>query len=102
MSKHTPGPWHVGNKYPADVYAARAGHAIARAVNPQCDGECEANARLIAAAPELLEALNLAVKLLRENIDIADNAETCRFDLTDWKLAAPIFAAIAKATGVQA
>lgn len=55
--KHAPAPWHVGEKYPTDIYANRAGHAIARTCNPQIDGECEANARLIAAAPELLEAL---------------------------------------------
>ena len=54
--KHTPGPWKVGSKYPTDIYADRAGHAIAQTCNPQVDGECEANARLIAAAPELLLA----------------------------------------------
>jgi hypothetical protein len=60
-AKHTPAPWHTGGIYPEDVYANRAGHAIARCVNEQYEGECEANARLIAAAPELLEELEKAM-----------------------------------------
>ena len=53
--KHTPGPWkviqpeHDPNAY--DV-ATEAGGQIAR-----LPWKCEANARLIAAAPELFEAL---------------------------------------------
>jgi hypothetical protein len=58
-AKHAPAPWRTGGKYPEDIYANRAGHAIARCVNEQYEGECEANARLIAAAPELLEALQM-------------------------------------------
>ena len=54
----TPGPWRIGDKHQTDIYAARAGHAIARTVNPHYAGECEANARLIASAPELLKALD--------------------------------------------
>jgi len=61
MSKHTPGPWFVG-KLTANVYFGNSsGELIA-----QCGGykfkqkpehEEKANAHLIAAAPDLLEAL---------------------------------------------
>ena len=52
---HTPGPWtlHVGSGREAYIEAMEGDVLIA-----EChDGEAEANARLIAAAPELLEAL---------------------------------------------
>lgn len=61
MSKHTKGPWHrnvsPATKYPT-IFAGRNTH-VARVVT---DGgltpeEVEANCDLIAAAPELLEAL---------------------------------------------
>ena len=48
--------------------------------------------------PELLDALRHAVKLLRENVEPAELGGQ-RFDLTDCKDMAPIFAAIAKAEG---
>lgn len=46
---HTQGKLRVGTKYATDIYADRAGHAIARAVNPQATGEDEANARRLVA-----------------------------------------------------
>ena len=62
MSKHTPGPWKVSssgndieNAYGAGVCALYA------------DESSEANARLIAAAPELLEALE---RLVAANADL--------------------------------
>jgi hypothetical protein len=71
MSKHTPGPWTI--REPGYIEAkTRKGHSvylvgyaynleIARA----CErGEVEANARLIAAAPELLAACEAAKPLL--------------------------------------
>lgn len=66
-NKFTPAPWRVGDKYQTDIYAARAGHAIARTVNPQHEGECEANARLIAAAPDLLAAATVALALIKDH-----------------------------------
>jgi hypothetical protein len=63
MAKHTPGPWHF-----------EAGRIWQRGDNPEpiaCadtypeETEREANARLIAAAPDLLAALIDAVALLR-------------------------------------
>ena len=55
-ASHTPGPWHVseGNIRPALVYAAN-GYLVADC-NTMQEAK-EANARLIAAAPKLLEAL---------------------------------------------
>ena len=47
--KHTPGPWSInGNKIDGNGY-----HIVS--VNSHRTSEGEANARLIAAAPELLE-----------------------------------------------
>jgi hypothetical protein len=64
MSKHTPGPWSVGPWF--DNYGepeiiiehkADAGNLVIAVALGGLVGQ-EANARLIAAAPDLLEALN--------------------------------------------
>lgn len=46
---HTQTKLRVGDKYKTDIFAGRAGHAIARTVNPQATGEDEANARRLVA-----------------------------------------------------
>ena len=55
-TSHTPGPWYVGERAASgiDVRAVDSRDLLAQA----CIGRlnCEANARLIAAAPDLLEA----------------------------------------------
>ena len=58
-TKHTPGPWQVMMK---DIVNADNSITVAVAHGPvgtqkEVGGEHEANARLIAAAPELLDAL---------------------------------------------
>lgn len=56
---HTPGPWHVGGKFDSIVYDAD-GCAIANATTyhgKHADRAASENARLIAAAPDLLAAL---------------------------------------------
>ena len=61
MSKHTKGPWKVGVKHEvkcdgfdgADTDTAY----FITSEGYQDKSECEANARLIAAAPEMFEAL---------------------------------------------
>jgi len=69
MSKHTPGPWAV-NRYITSGNQSLGFHITGPrdgSVSPVCVGEdtgygeIDANARLIAAAPELLEALKKAV-----------------------------------------
>jgi hypothetical protein len=67
MSKHTPGPWAANKPTQsngrAEVYAGPM--LVAQAFNWMLDAEgdeqCWADARLIACAPELLEALKLAL-----------------------------------------
>ena len=70
MSVHTPGPWQVDPDYPIDVQAKVGNQEVCTPFYKGCEGrtispvtpvaneeEALANARLIAAAPELLEAL---------------------------------------------
>jgi hypothetical protein len=66
VSKHTPGPW-ASNEYTTSVSVPlkavdceRIGFSIVF-VNGHRGKEAAANARLIAAAPELLEALKMFV-----------------------------------------
>lgn len=65
-TQHTPGPWHVGPVQPSLYYVeTESGFDIAkcefkvpgefRLVGDSTKPEAEANARLISAAPELLE-----------------------------------------------
>jgi hypothetical protein len=64
MSAHTPGPWSLtlGTLFNGKTYARavvdRDGRSVRVSAMTLSGGdECDANARLIAAAPELLEAL---------------------------------------------
>ncbi len=85
QTKHTPGPWHIAN----GVQIRSNRDQIAK-IWMMRDGEGRANARLMAAGPDLLEAL----------IELADcGAEAWGEDRPCVKWAR---AAIAKATGEQA
>ncbi len=84
--KHTPGPWEVAGGYVRTRFDGRnGGFSIARveALNDQR----EANAAVLAAAPELLAALRLAVR--QNSHDMLMTGEELR----------QCEAAIAKATG---
>lgn len=61
MSKHTPGPWHI--KYYLDCQHIVSNEGLGRSVasNDRNDDEDDANAKLIAAAPDMLEALKVAL-----------------------------------------
>lgn len=60
-AKHTAGPWTVGTSKKGNV-AIIGGFGVVTEVNPApCNdgvGELDANAHLIAAAPEMLKSLN--------------------------------------------
>jgi hypothetical protein len=92
MSAHTPGPWTAsGGAVFSETAVHLAGRYLVASVygdDPECreDAAMIDNARLISAAPDLLEAL-----------------KRCRFDSLNMTLADMKFirAAIAKAEGAQ-
>lgn len=70
MNKHTPGPWHVieranGQAFSIGCQVQTKGNFITtRYIANVTDGatpQAEADARLIAAAPEMLKALEMVV-----------------------------------------
>lgn len=120
-AKHTPGPWEFG---PNHSSTGLAGQLVVRPAGEFPNGEWvadvgsmyddhrEANARLIAAAPELLEALLVAHKRITEDrasyvwgAELPDGSMDTKdaailHEAYDSKLA-QIEAAIAKATGQE-
>ena len=94
MGKHTPGPWHVNDGKGCRWIETSKDDVIARIYKDACSRETfDANASLIAAAPELLEALIL----LEAEMVASGNANATDFG---WPLAIQkTRAAIAKATG---
>lgn len=80
MHKFTKGPWRVGHFEKCRIYAG-AGHSIARTYGPELNGigVCSltgpmnrADAQLIAAAPEMLDALYLALQFVEESMEPED------------------------------
>lgn len=75
MSKHTPGPWecelgHENGDFQINSTGCRwkaIANATANVLGADAvyDDEAQANAKLIAAAPDMLKALNFCVKAMR-------------------------------------
>lgn len=88
MSKHTSGPWKVSRS--GTTVLSESGRFIADCLGPNSQEQNEPNARLIAAAPELLEALKEAQQHINGGSGIKQGME--------WKaMYDKIRAAIAKA-----
>lgn len=99
MSKHTPGPWLIVDR---TVYAltddGKRNRFYAAVQDPFTSfDELEANARLISAAPELLEALEGVMRMIKW---AKENDDSPKSALSHFISSEPVFAvAIAKATG---
>ena len=108
MSEHTPGPWKV-QKYrnrpssPWLTYVVGESEQVAH-VLPTGDGiggerwgeeTCEANAQLIAAAPDLLESL----RAMLEAIDTMDNLDEVVGDLIPKRAYLRAWDAVERASG---
>lgn len=87
--KHTPGPWSVGDA-PDSRVAVYGGNTCVAVVGEQGYPVVDADAALISAAPDMLEACREAMALLG-NPD-ADSTDADRVERVLW-------AAIRKATG---
>jgi hypothetical protein len=88
-TKHTPGPWTIADDMRGIGNARVAGVLDANGIGvANCGSHGEANARLIAAAPDMLDALYTLLDAIDGNRITVGDCNQAR-------------AAIAKATGVQ-
>lgn len=65
-AKHTPGPWESINGY---IFPIKGEKICIMTAMGSKGSEREANARLIAAAPELLEALQSIIEIGKRNTE---------------------------------
>jgi hypothetical protein len=101
VSAHTPGPWRVGPINYADVYGPD-GEIVA--LVPKGFDATVANAHLIAAAPELLEALEMGRRALATAVEVStaslyDSRAECLRAVAKHLVITQMDAAIAKAKG---
>ena len=98
--QHTPGPWYLN---PRGWVVQSTGDIVTRL---ECSNNKEADARLIAAAPELLAALEATEAKLTQAARAfygAGNAKALREAFEGWRTTAEAArAAIARATGGNA
>jgi hypothetical protein len=98
MSKHTPGPWQCFETEAGEarINPVRGGFLVAKCDtrNP-FDEEQRANARLIAAAPELLEALRYYMAQFGQDLQVRG----IQFDESQQEADKKARTAIFKATG---
>lgn len=97
--KHTPGPWRANQpRYILGLKTQGQWYIHAKDCTVACslDGDREANARLIAAAPELLAALQAYEPFLPKSTASEGGAAAYSAQV---KAADVVRAAIAKATG---
>ena len=77
MSEHTPGPWGIVESASSDDYYELRVESKDGTFVADCDGSGDfemqrANARLIAAAPQMLEACRAALAELRRRLGESD------------------------------
>jgi hypothetical protein len=65
VSGHTPGPWRYQENSDAYTHIVRAGDRFLCQLAQDTSGEAEANARLLAAAPALADALGFLCEVVR-------------------------------------
>ena len=106
IEQHTPGPWEIEeDDYGGEIWLGGDGCGMI-VVNGWVNGGCmahpvewaklQANARLIAAAPDLLAALEA---LFSDYKSLADSGDAGFWSLEDTVEGQQALAAIAKATG---
>jgi hypothetical protein len=95
-SKHTPGPWNAEPMTGRGAWVKGSSGEWAALSCGDTDTTAEANARLIAAAPELLEALN---KIISRHSELVCSGDCGFWDVEDEEKMKLARSAIAKAEG---
>lgn len=72
-AQHTPGPWIAGDDEDSDFFLVGPEEFPGLVTRPVVQLHDEANARLIAAAPELLEALQLIEQWDAEGLALCEH-----------------------------
>ncbi len=90
MSKHTPGPWQWTQHFDPTISIYKDGFGQIARLYDSSAGTGKANARLIAAAPDLLDALKSIAIAWKDEVLVHDDQREAMRAAT---------AAIAKATG---
>lgn len=90
MSKHTPGPWQWTQHFDPTISIYKDGFGQIARLYDSSAGTGKANARLIAAAPDLLAALKSIAIAWKDEVLVHDDQREAMRAAT---------AAIAKATG---
>lgn len=77
MTKHTPGPWYLVEYGGETICSSDYEEEVAVVIRVyESDAEFEANARLIAAAPDMLKVLENIKSLIQDpNVDIGEAME---------------------------
>jgi hypothetical protein len=87
-TQHTPGPWRIGTSDREQGYTM---YYLENTQGAEFGAETESNARLIAAAPEMLDALRFVSEFYQLHFDVMPVAFQTFADIVD--------TAIAKAEG---
>ena len=102
MTQHTPGPWAAYLEHETElgypIAGPNEGEAFIAYINDQCERaeDCEANARLITAAPEMLVTLKTAALDIEDWLDPNGEFDVSEPGLRNLQMSLNI--AIAKAT----
>lgn len=101
--KYTPGPWmlNIGTLKGGHILVYAEGYGVAKVYDEETESRTTnmANARLIAAAPDLLEALQDALGALEQDYDIGKDANDSDWEGLAYQRLQNARAAIAKALG---
>ena len=78
QAKHTPGPWRIDGQFDAEVSVEIfSGEILVCEIGPFLEDWHEteiANTRLMAAAPDLLDALRVAESFVADELEIRKNS----------------------------
>ena len=98
---HTPGPWRISSKskYLVKTDEYRICQVFRSTIDPSLNEQAEADARLIAAAPDLLEALKEVLKGMEAAYTEGCSEVPPNIDWFDYSSVTQAYTAIAKATG---